>query len=240
MITKYQVRKHLEQYQTNPDFTFRVEGENIVDKKTNGVICSLDHYVDVLRTKAHCNFEVIYYERVSLLTVYRCKDCGTVIFGGDDEFRYDPNLSCPTCGGYETRLQYWTADEIASDPLKQKDIESYEYFTKLDMEADERFKKRGGLYDWQVWKKKIYTKNHLYTFDLECDNICHSKLKGLKLKIGYFIKDKDDSFFEREKSFQIPLSKGAFYYQFIYPHSKRCPEELRARFFWEKKEKECA
>lgn len=73
--------------------------KSILDIQTGEAICSVDTYVAYLRRKLHCDFECIFYDRVDLTTIYRCNECGTVIFTGDDE-RYDPNLRCPVCAGY--------------------------------------------------------------------------------------------------------------------------------------------
>ena len=78
MITAYFVKKIAED---NPDkYWYRIDGNNVIDKESNQVVGSLDTFVSLLRKKMHCDFDVIFYCHVSLVTIYQCKECGTVIF----------------------------------------------------------------------------------------------------------------------------------------------------------------
>ena len=101
----------------------------LLDTNTHEEVCSIQTYLKYMREKLHCDFETVYYEHACLDDVLRCRQCGTVIFSGDDE-RYDPNLCCPSCGEYKTSLVYWTKDEIEQDEAKRKTIKMYEDFSR--------------------------------------------------------------------------------------------------------------
>ncbi len=147
-----------------------------------------------------------FYENVTLSEVLRCKECGAVIFTGDDE-RYDPNLCCPVCSGYN-HSNYWTAEDIKNDPIKQKQIEAYEKWAKEEIEAAKRRKARGGLYDWQIFKKDYYGKKKSLHFEL-------TKMYGYMLEVR--IGTKDGTGYIIKTNFKIPLSPRAIFILWIYP-----------------------
>ena len=90
----------------------------------------------------HCDFECIYNEHVSLDVVYKCNECGTIIFTGDDE-RYDINLACPVCANYN-HSNYWTQEMIESDPDKKRYVEFLIKSTERQIEDNLfKFAKRG-------------------------------------------------------------------------------------------------
>lgn len=204
MITAYFVKKIAED---NPDkYWYRIDGNNVIDKESNQVVGSLDTFVSLLRKKMHCDFDVIFYCHVSLVTIYQCKECGTVIFSRDDE-EYDPNLRCPTCGEYKTHFEYWTAEDIANDEDKQNTIETYKQMQQDRIEADKRYVKRGNKYDWQIWHERIKLPKRAIILDLECDNLFKTKLKGLRLDVHWAYKDGISYIYK--KHFTIPLSWSA-------------------------------
>lgn len=221
------------------------DNKNLIETDTDKVVCSLDTYLDFLRKKLHCNFECIYHEHVSLVTIYRCKDCGTVIFGGDDEFTYDPNLKCPTCGNYKTHLEYWTKEEIDKDEKKQKTITLYEDMTREEIEMEKRRQARGGKYDWQIWNKQIYGKKRYWRFELQDfgRQLGVSKLNPnykrpwYKCNLEFTIDTgkKDGISYSVTKHYRIPLAPYSFYLQFIFPYSKKCTPDLRKYYPWQKK-----
>lgn len=219
MINKYQVYKAFEMGESSgKKLMFQLDKENdiLLDPDTGETVCDVDTFVRVLRKEKHCDFEVIYSEHVSLTTTYRCKQCGTVIFGGDDE-RFDPNLKCPGCGGYKTQLEFWTGEEIQKDINKQHTIEQLIQAQKLQDEMYERIEQRNGLNDWEIWKKKYYGKKHFFEFSLECCNLFHSGLKGLNFHITHGKKDTDGVGYICKDFFRIPLSLYAIYIQWIVP-----------------------
>lgn len=229
MITTYDVIRHLKNDPKNTDYKVSEDNKDIIDIKTGVVICSVADFTETMRKKLHCDFTCIYSEHVSLETIYQCNECGTVIFASDDEW-YDPNLCCPTCGGYHCHFQYWTKEEIDNDPEKQKSIEAFHEMTKMQIEADKRYRARGGLYDWQLFKKEFRFGNYL--IDIE-----GRTLAGVDLEIGVAKKDEDISgSYVYKKFFTIPLSPYAFYIQFIFPYTKKCTDErLRKYAFWQKR-----
>lgn len=239
MISKYQVIKYFKrQMEENEDFHYCLNEDEteIYDNITNTHICSVDTYLDALRKKLHCDFEVIYDEHGLLTTVFRCRECGTVIFGGDDEERYDPNLTCPTCSDYKTWLEYWSKQDIENDPEKQKTIDGLIKAQKYKIEMYRRIERRGGLSDREIWKKEFRGKNTLYVVTLERMNLWGERLKGLNLHITKFSrKNSNDLGFSSEWFKRIPLSPYAVYIQWILPYRKNTHPSIRKYHFWQKK-----
>lgn len=207
MISMYDIKKAIK---TKPEYAeagyaLDEKEENVIDTKNNNtVILSLKDLLDSSRKASHCDFECIYSEHASLFSLLRCKECGTVIFSYEDE-DYDPNLRCPVCGGYHTTFKYYTKEEIESDPEKTKEIQMYEYLDKKQAEEYERYKKRGNLYDWQLWKKDIkITKKFILGLELQ-------NLNGICLQIYPYILREGDSFPSCKKSYNIPLTPSALY-----------------------------
>ncbi len=216
MVSKYDMKKFIKD---NPDkfpYIYKEEEDALYDKEDGSYVAPLDKFLEIYRKNNGESFESIYYEHISDYDVIRCTECGTVIFTYED-YRYDPNLKCPTCTDYETHFDFWTKEDIDSDPGKQAALEMYKEWTEMEKETQERIKRRNGKYDWQITKKCFKTKKwHLY-LTLECDNITESYFKGLRLKVDIFTKgDPDEPGMYLKKFFTIPLSYSQFYYQFIY------------------------
>lgn len=206
MISEYDVKQVAKKRE---DCWFSVdENNNVINKETGETVCTVSELTQIFRKKMHCDFEVVYSCHPTLEVVYRCKECGTVIFASDDEY-YDPNLKCPTCGEYKTWFKFWTADDIAKDEEKQKAIKAYEAMQREQVEADKRYFKRGRKYDWQIWSGRIKLPNRAIYLDLECDNLFRTKLKGLRLKFHWAHKDKDGMGYIYKKHFTLPLSWSA-------------------------------
>lgn len=142
MVSKYNIIEYAKQFPNKCWYIVSEDKTRIIDKATGEDVCSMDTLVDVMRDKMHCNFEVVYSCHPTLEVVYRCKECGTVIFASDDEY-YDPNLRCPTCGEYKTWFKFWTADDITKDEKKREAIKAYEAMQREQVEADKRYFKRG-------------------------------------------------------------------------------------------------
>lgn len=206
MVNEYDIKRYAEKY---PDKCWYVvdDDDMIVDKDTNKTICHIDELVDIARKKMHCNFEFIYECHATLETTYRCRECGTVIFTREDE-SWDPNLCCPVCGDYKTGFKYWTGEEIALSEEKQNTIAFLKAMQADKVEADKRYKQRGNKYDWQIGSGKIKLFKRAVFWDLECDNLFETKLKGLRLKIHWA--HKEDKSYTYKKNFLIPLSISAF------------------------------
>lgn len=235
MISRYDVIKYLEKHQDELQAHFDKELDACVTPDGR-VLCTIDQLTQSLRKDNHCDFECIYSCHASLDAVYRCKECGTVIFTGDDE-RYDPLLRCPTCGGYHHHGDFWTKEEIEADEEKQRQIKGMEEYMRYEDEAYRRRKARGGLYDWQLFDKTYYGKKHCYTIEITVNNITESKIKGLALKISVGDKDDDGISYAIKRWYTIPLGITAIYRYWILPYSKKYPEEFRKYHFWQKKPK---
>lgn len=222
MISIYdiiQFFKKLEDNGKDSDFKLSDDHKEILDRTTGEYICSIETYAKYLRQKLHCDFDRLYHDHASLTTIYVCNECGTVIFSGDDE-RYDPNLKCPICAKYNHH-DYWTKEEIDADEKKQKTIQFYKDWMKEQKEAYKRRQARGGLYDWQVFKKDKYCKNHSY--HLEMTNYKGYTKWGNSVYLEFSIGTKmDDGIgYVVKRHYKIPLSPYAFYIRFIFPHTKQ-------------------
>ncbi len=234
--------KHFEQEMgDNAYVKLSEDGKSILSYKTGENLGSIERFTQILRKHLHCDFELIWSCHASLDEIYRCRQCGTVIFGGDDEERYDPNERCPTCCHDPSvcHNEYWTAEDIQNDPDKAKTIQMYEELAKREKEAEIRRQKRGGLYDHERWIGHIKTKKRLFTFK----HLCFGwGVKGMKkdrfLRVSCSIKDEDGLSYsmgrDRGFSFDIPLNFYAFYIRYIHPYSKKCPPEIRKYHFWQK------
>lgn len=219
---KKAMRKIIEEGKT--DYYYEENDSSIRCKNTKRMICTFKEYAEFVREKAGCAFETVFYEHCSLQHIVRCKKCGTVVFTGDDE-RWEPQLKCPVCTDYKPSCSYWTGEEIARDPEKQKTIAQYEAWQKeMDEEAARR-EKRGGLYDWQRWQKRIHTKNHHIVITHQCFGWGQKTWKKMRtLEIDDFASDKYGGFTMGNgygHHWSIPLNVYAFYIKYIYPHTKK-------------------
>ena len=225
MVSKWDMKQYIKK---NPDkfpYLYKEDEDALYDKENGEHICSLDAFLDVYRKKSGESFECVYDLHVMLFTVLRCTECGTVIFTYDDE-RYEPHLKCPTCTNYKTYFEFWTKEEIDSNPSKQAQIETYELMAKEQEEAYERRKRRNGKYDWEIGSFKIKFKLFSVEFCFECDNITKSYLKGLRLDINIWKKetanDLSSTFY---KGFVIPLSWSQLKLRFRIWHERRKNEQ---------------
>ena len=242
MISDYDIIRTCRRYEKEgrTDFGKLSEDEkDIIDCETGRKLCSVSEFAQAMRKKMHCDFESVYYEHPSLFHVIRCTECGTVIFTREDE-DYDPNLCCPTCGKYETHFEYWTKEEIEADEKKQNTIKVYDEMTQYQKESYER-RQRRGLCDWEICKKTIRIGNkNKYECTLECSNLFSKerkglmRLKGLNLHIIKWEKDNSGSYVGK-KFTRIPLSPYSVYIQWIYPYSKNAHPSLKKDLPWNKK-----
>lgn len=230
MYTNYDIKKAMKKLieEDKTDFCYDEKNNKICSKDTHEAICTFEDYAELVRDKAGCNFETVYYEHVSLQHIVRCKKCGTVVFTGDDE-RWEPQLKCPVCTDYKPYCEYWTGEEISNDPEKQKTIDMFEKWQHEMNEAEKRREQRGGLYDWQRWRKKINTKNHHITITHRCFGWGQKTWRKMRtLEIEDYTCDKDGSFIMGKDighHWSIPLNLYAFYITFIFPHTKEWKEK---------------
>lgn len=232
MISKYDLIKYLKsakQSGRNLCVVLSEDEKSILDSKTNEYVCSVDTFLQHLREEEHCDFESIYYDHASLTDIYRCRQCGTVIFGGDDE-RYNPNEKCPTCckDPSVTWNTCWTKEDIDADLEKQKAIQSLVEEQAWMNRAVKRRKARNGLYDWQRWQKTFRTKK--YSYEITCINF------GYDGDVGKVDPKRNDAHLEvhvynnktgiSKRHICIPLSFRYIYIRWIFPHTKRYKQHV--------------
>lgn len=237
MISEFDIIKHFEK--DNSVMKLTDDKKSLISIDDGKVLCSVKTFTEYARKQLHCDFETIYYDHASLTDVYKCRECGTVIFGGDDE-RYDPNCCCPTCTGkgYEVcHNTYWTAEEIAQDEDKQKEIHAYEEAQRLSIEYEKRRERRKGLNDWQLWVKKIHGKKYYVEFELGRMGVFGKDplLKGLNLFISWGKRDEDGFGYTINHFHRIPLSAYAFYIQYVVPYKKDAHPSIKKYYPWQKK-----
>lgn len=228
MVSKYDMKQYIKKNVNDFPYIYNEEEEALYSKEDGKFLCSLDTFLEIYRKKSGESFESIYYEHCTLENVIRCTECGTVIFTTEDEW-YDELLKCPTCTGYKTHFEYWTKEEIESDEKKQNTIK---FFKDVMIQKEEEYKRRqrrNGKYDWQIANKEFRGKKLFLGFHLECDNITKSYFKGLRLCID--IGQKDGMGYVCKKHIRIPLSWSQFYIQFIYPHLGKCHPDLRSKWY---------
>lgn len=223
MISKYDAIRYLEYEESKNDpndfLILSSDKESIIDKRNNNIVCTVDEFVNECRKKGHCDFEVVYSEHVSLYTVLRCRECGTILFTYEDE-RYDPALACPTCGNYKTDFTYWTAEDIQNDVDKQNELAFIKKMEEHRIASEKRRTKRG-LFDWEIWKHTFTFKKSDIQFSLECNDLFATGLKGLNLEISKYTQQNDSIGYILTWHKRIPLSFYAIYIQWIFPHTKR-------------------
>lgn len=207
MISAFDVKQYAKNH---PESWFAInENNEVIDKENNAVVCNIKTLVQVLREKLHCDFEVIYECHGTLDIVYRCKQCGTVIFASDDEWYYEPGLCCPVCSDYKTGFEYWSGEDIKNDPEKQKYIEFLNEMEREQEESYQRYKKRG-KYDSEIWKGRIRLPHGLAIYiDLRCDNLFKHYLRGLHIELHLARKDDDSFGYVFVHRMVIPLSVSA-------------------------------
>jgi uncharacterized Zn finger protein (UPF0148 family) len=221
MITKSEFIKYLTE---KLQYTYNQSEDTLIDKE--GYSINVDTFLDKYKKKTGQSFECIYDEHACLVSVLKCTECGTVIFEHYDE-DYEPHLKCPTCTDYKTGFKYYTKEEIEQDEDKQKEIDMYYKFTQMQKEADERYIKRGNLYDFEKTQEYTIFKTKNYKVK--------AQIKGFS-KWDLFIeinvwKRNDDISYTGKKHIKIPLSPYSFYIQFIYKHLGICHKDLRSKWY---------
>ena len=248
MLNKYDCIRIIERLERDGKQSWMKLSEDknsVMDRESGKYVCSIDTFTQHMREKMHCDFECIYHEHASLTTIYRCKECGAVIFTGDDE-RYDPNLCCPVCSDYK-HSDYWSKEEIEADENKQKEIQFYlDYMEEME-EQEKRRKARGGKYDWEIWKKTFYGKKRCVRLELQDfgRQLGKSKINPdykrpwyrWNLTMHIDVGEKDGVGYSMTKHHRIPLSPYAFYIKCIYPYTKKCHSDFKKPLPWQKNTK---
>lgn len=223
MISMWDLKKFMEGPKNDTKMRISEDFKRVIDTDGNDYGPS-DRLLEMIQKGEHCWFECIYSEHASLTTVYRCRECGTVIFSGDDE-RWEPALRCPTCSDYKpVYATYYTKEDMETDPKKKAEVDTLIQFQAEMDAAYERRKRRGGLYDWEIWKKQKFFKNYGVSILLGRMNQWGKPLKGLYLDITISKRDENGISFFGKHYIKIPLSLYAFYIQFIVPHTKHYKE----------------
>lgn len=231
MINKWDIKNYIKKNTDKFPYVYKEDEDGLYDKETGEYLLSLDHFLELYRKKSGESFESVYYDHIGLQDFIRCTECGTVIFASEDD-SYDPNLKCPTCTGYKTYFEYWTKEEIDYDIQKQSEINSLEEMTKMQIEQNKRMKRRNGKYDWQIGSKKLRFKRYSISFELECDDITKSYLRGLRLNINIWKKEKmDDLNSCWLNGFTVPLCWHQFYIQFVYRYLGKWHPDLRSKWY---------
>ena len=229
MVSKYDLKKYFEKHGEELGIRYNEADDSIYNDK--GFLCTLDRYLEVYRLNSGQAFTSVYECGGTLLNILRCDKCGTVIFSSNDYHDYDENLKCPTCTDYKTHFEYWTKEEIESDEKKKNTIEMYEEFTRKDIERYHREKKRGKT-DREITKHTIRTKMHRIDFILGCDDISESYFKGLRYEIVIWKKDNEDSLCcTWQRNIVIPLSWSQLYCRHIYRHLGICHPDMRSKWY---------
>jgi hypothetical protein len=205
-------------------YTYNEKENALIDKE--GYSINADTFFEKYKKKSGQSFECIYDEHVSLISILKCNECGTVIFTHYDE-DYEPNLKCPTNTDYKTSFKYYSKEDIEQDENKQKEIDMYYKFTQMQKEANERYIKRGNLYDWEKTHEHTIFKFKNYKIKVQVKG---SGKWDLYVEIRA-LKKNDDISYVSKKHIQIPLSPYTFYVQCIYPHLGICHKDVRSKWY---------
>lgn len=207
MITRYD----FDRYSKKEDCWFEVREDGVYDKE-KGVKYrdTVEEFIRLMNRINHSDFTCLHSCHATLDIVYKCEECGAIIFTGDDE-RYNPNLKCPVCSGEDQRCEFWTAEEVAADEKKQNTLKFYQEWKEAEERDYERHKKTG-LYHDEIWKKKVKNKKTGKTKKEYILKWMHSKYfksdkrsYGLYLEIKY-LKEDEDGWLYYDKTKKIPLS----------------------------------
>lgn len=204
MISKYEMAEYLEKNKDKFKFYYNKETDCLHNKEDNSIDMKMDVFMESYRKKNGESFECLYDEHVSLFSVIRCTECGTVIFEHSDE-DYEHNLKCPTCTDYKTYFDYWTKEQIEQDEDKQKCIQFYINCTKWEEERYKREKQRNGKRDDQLLIFHKKTNKYKYDIELKCNDVTKSYIKGLMVKITRWKPCADLNFYTWDKDYRIPL-----------------------------------
>lgn len=225
MISQYDVIKFLEIHVDDETCELKLSEDKkiVLSKLTGEELVTIEQYVQFLREKHHCDFESIYFSKLDLKNVLRCRQCGTVIFASENIEDYDANLRCPTCCNDSSvcYFEYWTSEQIAEDTDKQKTVEGLEAYTARENRAYKRYKERG-LWDHQRWRRIFKFKKHslkltLVDFSYDGDLGKCRRPSDRYLEVRYF----DNAEGICRHHVDISLSWRHFYYRYLYRFVKK-------------------
>jgi uncharacterized Zn finger protein (UPF0148 family) len=186
-------------------FTYDKDRNVLTDKENREF--DADSFLDAYRKKTGQSFECLYDEHVSCFDILKCTECGTVIFEHYDE-DYEPGLKCPVCTDYKTGFKYYTMLNIIEDENKKKEIDMYLEFARIQREADERYEKRGGLYDFQKTHRKTLFNGKKYKVDIQLTGFSKWDLEA---EINIW-KKKDDISLVCKHHIKIPISPTTIWF----------------------------
>lgn len=189
----------------------------VINAKTKKAVGTVEDFRVIAEHLLNSRFEVYYGVEDAFDLVFKCKDCGSIIWGGVDE-RFDPYLKCPHCSGYNTNLPYWAGDEVARDEEKQIDLAIVMEHSEYVDATNTRYREEG-LYDWEYWRREGKKWNMATTVQ----SFYYSGKRGLTL----YIWKKENS---RHDGLRIPLSWKSVYDLWIYPHTKKAKEASKLPF----------
>lgn len=214
MVSKRDLIKYYQEHDGEMKFRYNEEDDSMYEGDT--FVSTMDEFLHRFRLSTGQAFESIYSCPGTLMNILRCEKCGTVIFSSDDYELYDKKLTCPTCTGYETYFDFWTKEEMESDPKKMEEIKIYEEMSRKSHEEYERMRKTGKT-NRQITRHVLYPKNYMIQLILGCDDITESYFKGLRYEIIISKKENDDDFgYIRKKHIEIPLSWSFLYYRYLH------------------------
>lgn len=239
MISKYDVLKWIEKDGPKEGIRYDKETDRIIDENRpdDDFAITLEGFTNHLRKQLHCDFECVYADPLDN-EVLMCKECDTVIFTGCDE-RWDPNLVCPVCGKYHmSKKNYWTKEEIMSDPEKQKELKFYKEYMKQQERYSEwsenrrkKYEAKGKLcpFSDELWVHKWYSKDKKtgLSIALKVDSLFYSKLKGLRIEWSKLESDNEGLSYAYKSYHTIPLSPWSIYIFWILPHTKKYKEMIK-------------
>jgi hypothetical protein len=194
-------------------FQYNKERNILIDSKYNCV--DADELFNLYKKKIGQSFECIYDEHCSCFCILKCTECGTYIFEHYDE-AYEPNLKCPVCTDYKTGFKYYTTLDILIDERKKKQIDMYLEFARIQREADERYIKRGNLYDFEKTHKKTLFKSKNKMIDIQFTGFDKWDLQA---EINVW-KKQDNDMYACKHHIKIPISPKTIW--FIIKHKVKC------------------
>jgi len=156
-------------------------------------------------------FELINDDHVMLFSLIRCTDCGTYVHYWYDE-EYEPHFRCPVCTDYNTNYLFWTAEEVRIDPEKQAFVGRQKEHAQIQVEQEERIKRRHGKQDYELATIKLRFpkgKRNWWSVDIHVNDIADRfPLTGLRLQLKKWAPTSWGGF-TRIRSINIPLSCSA-------------------------------
>ena len=194
MITEKDVRRFISQSSDMViEFVHGREYVKMFDETGRPVrLTLLTDVLQELRREMHCDLSLVYTDPGSLDVIYKCNECGTVIYTNDEY--YDPNLVCPVCDPrYAHKVKYDKTGTL--DKVYEKSYRHYKF-------EEDRIKRRG-KFDWELFKYEFYWFHKHIKWSFIVDDLYghHFPLRGLRFVIQSYDPDSDSYNYH-----QLPLS----------------------------------